>query len=219
MSLPIFDNHDDRIRYVELHLCRALCDLPQRPLPEGYRFAFYQPGDRDAWIDIEQSAKEFASYEQGLDAWKHYYGGHEDELGHRMIFVIDPDGRKVATATAYRDVEGRDTSGDAWLHWVAVRRDCQGRGLSKPLILHVLRIMAALGYTHAKIPTQTTSWVACKVYLDLGFRPLADDESLPGWRIVRRLTDHPSLAAFTPACDTEVLNPKKAHESISSVAP
>lgn len=219
MSLPMFDNHDDRIRYVELHLRRALTELPQRPLPEGYRFAFYQPGDRDAWIDIEQSAKELVSYEQGLQVWAHYFGTHEDELPRRMVFVIAPDGRKVATASAYFDVEGRDTSDDAWLHWVAVRRDFQGRGLSKPLILHALRVMVGLGCTHAKIPTQTTSWVACKVYLDLGFRPLTDDESLPGWRIVRRLTEHPALAAFEPASDTEVLNPAKAHEPQSIVAP
>ncbi len=63
------DNHDERIRYYELLLERDLERLPDFKLPEGFRFVFYQPGDRDRWIDIEKSAKEFTSYEQGLRSW------------------------------------------------------------------------------------------------------------------------------------------------------
>ena len=55
-----FTNHDDRIRYYPLLLERSLKELPSIPLPEGYRYVFYRPGDRDAWIDIEESAKEFS---------------------------------------------------------------------------------------------------------------------------------------------------------------
>lgn len=61
-----FDNHDCRIKYYELLLEQDLDNLPCHPLPDDYRFVFYQPGDRDAWIDIEKSAKEFSTYEQGL---------------------------------------------------------------------------------------------------------------------------------------------------------
>lgn len=48
----------------------------------------------------------------------------------------------------------RNTSGAGWLHWVAIRQEYQGRGLSKPLITYVLNVMKNLGYPHAKIPTQ-----------------------------------------------------------------
>lgn len=51
-----FDNHDNHIKYYELMLERNLNDLPHFPLPEGYRYVFYQEGDRDRWIDIEKSA-------------------------------------------------------------------------------------------------------------------------------------------------------------------
>ena len=57
MSLPILDNHDFRIRYYELLLEADIGDIPERPLPAGYSYAFYQDGDRDAWIDIEKSAR------------------------------------------------------------------------------------------------------------------------------------------------------------------
>lgn len=201
-----YDNHDSRIKYYELLLERDLDNLPQFALPEGYHFAFYQQGDRDAWIAIEQSAKEFETYGQGLDAWDKYYADNETALGSRMVFVETEQGEKVATATAYYDVTGRDQSGDGWLHWVAVRREHQGRGLSKPLIAHVLEVMRTLGYTHAKIPTQTTTWLACKVYLDIGFRPLPQNavNRRDGWRIVRTLTRHPTLDAFEPVSPEEI---------------
>lgn len=208
MDLPVFDTLDARIRYIELLLERELDSLPSHPLPEGYRFVFYRPGDRDSWIAIEQSAKEFDCYDQGAAAWRRYYGGHEEELPRRMLFIEEEStGEKVATATAYYDVIHGDPSGSAWLHWVAVRRDRQGRGLSKPLAARALAVMKELGYTHAKIPTQTTSWVAVKVYLDLGFRPIPQnaERAREGWGIVRALTGHPALAAFPPAGPDEIL--------------
>lgn len=204
-----FDNHDERIKYYELLLERALPEkLWEYPLPEGYRFVFYQPGDREAWIAVERSAKEFTSYEQGLEAWERYYGGKDGELVHRMIFIENSAGEKVATATAFYDILHRDTSGAGWLHWVAVRRSDQGRGLSKPLIARTLGVMKELGYARAKIPTQTTTWLACKVYLDFGFLPVAENavHSRDGWRIIKALTAHPSLSMFEAAKEQEILD-------------
>ncbi len=144
---------------------------------------------------------------RGIAAWGKYYAANEDILPQRMAFIENADGRKVATATAYYDVLGRDKSGDGWLHWVAVHREYQGKGLSKPLISYVLNVMRGLGYTHAKIPTQSTSWVACKVYLDLGFRPIPKNavNSRKGWEIVKALTDHPALASFSTVAMEDIL--------------
>ena len=58
-----------------------------------------------------------------------------------MVFVVNEAGEKVATATAFYDICGIDQSGDGWLHWVAVRRDAQGKGLPKPLISHVILLI------------------------------------------------------------------------------
>lgn len=203
-----FDNHDSRIKYYELLLKRDELDhIPEYCLPDGYRFAFYQSGDRDAWIDIEKSAKEFQSYEQGLESWNKYYEGKDSELVSRMVFVEAENGEKVATATAFYDIYGRDKSGAGWLHWVAVKRDYQGKGLSKPLIAYVLNVMKSLGYTHAKIPTQTTTWLACKIYLDFGFVPIPQNavNSRDGWRIIKALTHHPALSEFDCAEIGEIL--------------
>ncbi|MCM1025478.1 MAG: GNAT family N-acetyltransferase [Roseburia sp.] len=190
-----YDNHDDRICYYELLLEQELRDVPEYRLPDGYRFAPYSDGDRDNWIAIEMSARELTDYEQGLEAWNRYYAGSEEILSERMFFVETEKGEKIATATAFYDIYGRDTSGAGWLHWVAVRREYQGRGLSKPLITHVLKVMKKLGYSRAKVPTQTNTWLACKVYLDLGFLPIREnlEHSYEGWKIVKELTGHPAL--------------------------
>lgn len=203
-----FDSFDKRIKFYELLLERDLEGLPLCPLPENYHFTFYQPGDRNTWISIEQSAGEFTNQEQGLKAWNKYFAPYEEMLSQRMVFIENAAGEKIATASAFFDVTGRDQSGSGWLHWVSVRKDCQGKGLSKPLITYVLDIMRKLGYTHGKIPTQTWSWVACKVYLDLGFRPIPANalHSRDGWRIIRALTNHPALADFDAARPEEIIS-------------
>lgn len=187
-----YDNHDERICYYELLLEREISDMPKYSLPAQYRFVPYSDGDRERWIDIEMSAKEFTTCEQGMEAWNRYYANSLDILPDRMFFIENEKGEKIATATAFYDIHGRDTSGAGWLHWVAVKREYQGKGLSKPLITYVLNIMKNLGYSHAKVPTQTNTWLACKVYLDLGFWPIKEnlDDSYEGWKIVKELTGH-----------------------------
>lgn len=202
-----FDNHDKRIPYYELLLERDLTNIPQYTLPEGYHFEFYQNGDRDIWIEIEKSAIEFSSYEEGLKAGNRYYYGKDDELMNRMVFVVNNAGEKVATATAFYDINQKDKSGSGWLHWVSVKRAYQGKGLSKPLISYVLNLMKSLGYTHTKIPTQTTTWLAVKIYLDLGFVPIPENavNSYKGWCIIKTLTNHKALSDFEFLSEKEII--------------
>lgn len=198
MIFCMFDNNDKRIKYYELLLESDLNNVKEYSLPDGYHFEFYKKGDRDTWIEIEKSAKEFSNYNEGLNAWNRYYYGKENELLNRMVFIVNEQGEKIATATAFYDVNGKDKSGAGWLHWVAVKREYQGKGLSKPLITHILNIMKALGYTHAKIPTQTNTWLAVKIYLDLGFKPIPENavNSYDGWCIIKTLTNHKVLTDF-----------------------
>ena len=115
-----------------------------------------------------------------------------------MLFIEDSSGEKVATATAFYD--SRDTSGAGWLHWVAVKRTQQGKGLARPLISKALHRLTELGYTDIKVPTQTNTWVAAKLYLDAGFIPEEKNAvcSRDGYRILKTLTGHPSLEGIEP---------------------
>ena len=185
------DNHDSRIRYVDLLLERMdLENIPEYELPEGYRFVFYQPGDRDAWIAIEQSAKELCDHNHGVRTWERYYGGVEDTLHNRMIFIENTQGEKVATATAYYDKAGDLPPERGQVHWVAVRREEQGKGLARPLISKVLNVMRDHSEQRACLHTQTVTWVAVRLYLEFGFRPTQEsaEKHQEGWRIISELT-------------------------------
>ena len=197
-SLEHFGNNDRRIPYYKLMLEQDLDGIKEIDLPPEYHYENYKPGDREVWITIERSAKEFAGREEGEAAWLKYFAGHEKELESRMFFVADSFGRKLATASAYYDIYTGDDGETGWLHWVAVHNDAQGLGLSKPLITHVLACMKKLGYKKAVIPTQTNTWLACKLYLDLGFVPMKEnaERNRAGWNIIRTLTNHPALDDF-----------------------
>lgn len=193
------DNHDERLKYYELVMERKdTRNISEYVLPKGFRFVFYQPGDKKDWIAIEMSAREFVLEEEGEFSWAQYYEGKEKELENRMIFIETAEGEKVATATAF--YEPGNASGAGWLHWVAVKREYQGKGLAKPLISYTLHHLAKLGYTVLKVPTQTTTWVAVKIYMDFGFAPVPVNavHSKEGYQIMRTLTNHPCLQSFEP---------------------
>lgn len=187
-------------------------EIPDYALPEGYTFSTYNYNEREDWIGIEWSAKEFSSYADGIDAWNRYYARHETKLPGRMFFVIAPNGEKVATATAFFDPKNPN-DGKGWLHWVAVRRDYQGKGLARPIIAKALKRLRELGHGTLYVPTQTTTWLACKLYMDFGFRPTAENavESEFGYRMLKTLTNHPALADFEPVSIEEMLDPNETN--------
>ncbi|HIS27678.1 MAG TPA: GNAT family N-acetyltransferase [Candidatus Pullilachnospira intestinigallinarum] len=194
------DNNDSALKYYELILENNHPEnFRSLPLPEGFHFTTYEPRDEEAWISIETSAREFVTRKEGLEAWQRYYGGREKELPGRMFFIETKAGNKVATATAY--YEPADSSKAGWLHWVAVRREYQGRGLARPLIAQALTRLAQLGYSSVKIPTQTNTWLAASLYLDFGFHPFGPnrEENMEGYRILKTLTNHPALKDIEPA--------------------
>ena len=49
--------------------------------------------------------------------------------------------------------------------------------------------------------------LACKIYLDLGFRPIPQNavHSRDGWRIVKALTNHAALDMFDAAKADEII--------------
>lgn len=188
------DNNDSALKYYELILENNHPEnIIRYSLPEGYRFVNYAPGDREAWLEIETSAREFVTFREGMESWEKYYGGHEQELTDRMYFVETAEGKKVGTATAYYEPE--DRSGAGWLHWVAIHRDYQGKGLARPLISQTLFRLVQLGYSSVRIPTQTNTWLAASIYLDFGFRPFLPNlkENMEGYRILKTITGHPAL--------------------------
>ncbi|AUD65446.1 hypothetical protein BK011_06985 [Tenericutes bacterium MZ-XQ] len=181
------NNLDRSIRYYEILLNIDVSNILSIPLPTGYHFEFYKDGDQDAWIKIELSAREFLTFDEGIKAWDYYFKRYEHLLPHRMVFLVDSKtNEKIGTASAFFN-NWKDDISDGYLHWVAIKKTYQGKGLAKALILHTLNLSRSLGYKKVKIPTQTTSPVACKIYFDLGAYPANLKKSYVGYQILKTL--------------------------------
>jgi GNAT superfamily N-acetyltransferase len=186
----MMDNLDRKIKYYHIEMKMNLEQVSNPIIPEGYSIVFYQDGDKDDWIKIELSAREFLTYDEGLEAWDYYFKRYEHLLFNRMMFLVDDKiGKKIGTATAFFN-NWEDDISDGYLHWVAIHQSHQGLGLSRALITRAFYQSKCLGYKEAKIPTQTTSPVACKIYLDMGATPINLEESYVGYQILKTLFNH-----------------------------
>ena len=172
---------------------RSLAGIPEFALPAGYSFRRFRPGDGALWTDIQRDAEPYFGIGDAL--FDSQFGDHLDSMPHRSIFVVDEKGAAVATATAWwrADRLGPDAG---CVHWVAVRRTHQGRGIARPLVAEVLRILAAV-HGRAVLETSTERLGAIKVYLDLGFEPDTEaPEAELAWREVAARLPHPALEAW-----------------------
>lgn len=140
------------------------------PLPEGFRFAFYKSGDETCWARIETAVLEFDSEFAALMHFSEKFLPYPDELPRRCLFIEDPAGEKIATATAWwSDVGGQRRP---WIQWVGADPRYQGLGVGKALISRVTELMTELeGDVVFYLHTQTWSYKAVSIYKANGFSP------------------------------------------------
>jgi len=157
---------------------------PVFDLPEKYAWRYYRPGDAVNWARIEMSADGFPDIETGLE-WFRKWFPTDDDLDERMMYLTDA-GVPFGTATVWYD---REDEKKGRIHWVCIDAEHQGMGLSKVLVSMVMQRMRDFGYTSAFLTTQTSSWVAIKVYHRFGFKPvITSQEEIRGWKIVSEKT-------------------------------
>lgn len=179
---------DKSLKHIDLYMTYPdLSKIPNFPLPAGYSFRLYKPGDEDNWAEIEVSAEELPDIKAALHKFSEYYGKDLEKLETRCLFLLNSDGETIGTATGFYNREGWDDKLTGNLDWVAIKREYQGLGLSKPLITEAMKVMRGHGHKGAFLHTQTTTWLACKIYMDLGWEPFEFDKSEfeEGWAIVR----------------------------------
>jgi ribosomal protein S18 acetylase RimI-like enzyme len=154
-------------------------------LPKGFHYEFYNPGDELEWVNIHIESGEFTSVSQGLEWFHTFYDNFINELDKRCVFIVDDKtNEKVGTATVSL-LKEKEHGYDAAIDWFAIKKRYQGMGLSKPLITKFMEIAKELGHKKVILHTQTTTWLAAKLYLDYGFGILNKDE-VNGWRILRK---------------------------------
>lgn len=178
---------------------RHLEGLPTFSLPAGYALRVFEPGDAATWTRLVQAA----DLHQGVTADRHreVFGVDLGVLRERQLFLTAPGGEAVGTATGWYGSGGWEPD---WgrVHWVAIRPDFQGRGLSRPLLQAVLERLRLLGHRRAYLITETVRWAALRLYLRFGFEPdlrRAEDRSV--WMDLRGA----GLPVTLPDCGVERL--------------
>lgn len=156
-------------RNVSVTMCRdTLTGIPVYSLPHGYQIRPYLPGDEHEWVRIESDADRFNAI--SIELFRKEFGNDPALLGERQFYLLDSLGAAIGTATAWFD-DAHCGQPYGRIHWVAIHPDCQGKGLSKPLMTSVCTRLHELGHEKAYLVTSSARINAINLYLHLGFRP------------------------------------------------
>lgn len=165
------------MKRIKLQMIRSnLNNIPQYKLPEGYRFRMFESGDERTWANIETRVDEFKNEAAALERFEREFGPYIDEMSHRCLFIENAEREAIGTTTAWRGELKGDGTILGRIHWVGIVPECQGRGLSKPLLSKAMHILAGF-HDGAYLTSQTTSWQAVNMYLNFGFEPVQLDEN------------------------------------------
>jgi ribosomal protein S18 acetylase RimI-like enzyme len=170
--------HPSRVIMTRQHLD----GIPIFPPPEGYSLRWYAPEEtdkvgqecphsatgrnKDHWVRIHQLAE--PSLRIVPELFDRLFGGNEQLLVRRQVFLVHEDGLAVGTATAWFDP---DFAGMEFgrIHWVAVLPEFQRRGLAKVLMSASCNRLRELGYKRAYLVTWSDRPWAIRLYEQFGF--------------------------------------------------
>ncbi len=172
-------------------------------LPNGFHYEFFKPGDEEEWSMIHIKSGEFMSMEAGLKHFHDFYDYFYEELPKRLFFVVDENGEKIGTATISK-LKNPEFGYDTVVDWFAITKQYQGNKLAKPMINKFIKLANDLGYKKILLHTQTHTWLAAKLYLDLGFERFNIDEDIKGWQILKTITNHKKLTDIDALPENEM---------------
>ncbi|MFW6039373.1 MAG: GNAT family N-acetyltransferase [bacterium] len=144
--------------------------IPQHPLPAGYTFHWYEPGDERHWLAIHRVADIYNTFSP--ETFTKQFHGDTDALRQRQCYLLDAQGEPIGTATAWYDdanIGEADNQSFGRVHWVAIVPEAQGRGLARPLLTVILNRLRELDHRRAYLSTQTARSRAIHLYERFGF--------------------------------------------------
>jgi len=159
---------------MEISILRPTLDnIPMYPLPDGYTMRSYQTGDLQHWLDLHIPIFDEGDITEDL-FWREY-GRDETILAQRQFYMVH-DETVMGSISAWfgTDERGKDLGR---IHWVVLREDYWGKGLSKPLLSFACQVLKELGHTQAYLTTDTMLTPALGLYLKFGFEPEINSES------------------------------------------
>ena len=135
-------------------------------LPEGYKFVFYSDYEKDmkSWLEICGPDCGNSTPELFAAAILNWTDCHPEN---DLFFIEDPEGKRVATATAISHPDGT-----GYVHMFWATPACRGKGLGRALMGKTLELLKARGSSPVILTTDDFRLPAIKTYLNNGFRPV-----------------------------------------------
>ncbi len=195
---------DNTIKYYELLMTYDdTSKYVKYDLPNGYHYETYKNGDEDSWVKINLSSGIITSERKAHEYFHRFFDTFINELNKRCIFIVDNNtNEKIGTVTI--SLLDREEFGyKAAIDWFSIKKEYQGKKLARPLISKFISVANELGHKRIILHTQTTTWVAAKLYLDAGFKPFNINENY-GWRILKSLIDHEKLKKIESLSNEEI---------------
>ncbi|HZJ85619.1 MAG TPA: GNAT family N-acetyltransferase [Erysipelotrichaceae bacterium] len=135
-------------------------------LKPGYKFQYYQDGDKEAWIKIQCEVGHFESSEAANERFDSEFK-ESKLLKERLLFVLDSDNNKVATAMMWFG-QVNDKKIDR-LHWIAVSPKHQGQRITHAMLSELLKDYDSSDKIY--LTSQTWSYRAISIYYRFNFIP------------------------------------------------
>ncbi|MCQ2485113.1 MAG: GNAT family N-acetyltransferase [Clostridia bacterium] len=143
--------------------------LEELELPEGYSFSHYKDEtDIPKW-----AACIWEDHEGNIDneRWQREIIDFKDITATEDMWFIDYNGEHIGTVTSF--IYKNTGIGD--MHWVGIRKDFRGKGLSKYLSYIVQKTLRDRGTPIVSLTTGENRPAAVKSYLTAGFLPVEYD--------------------------------------------
>jgi ribosomal protein S18 acetylase RimI-like enzyme len=157
-----------------------------------YQYSHYEKGDQIEWSRLQATTGSFASESEALEYFQNQFGLFTTDLEQRCLFLKTNQQQFIGSAIAWYG-DGSFDERYGRLHWVVIHPDFRGQGLGRQLIIFTLQQLRQR-YSKAYLTTQTTSFQAIKIYLDLGFRPsISTSADETAWKFLKDFLKHPAL--------------------------
>ena len=172
----------------KLHMVRDnLKNIPEYHLPEGYGMYLMRQDDIGVWVDVQCDAE---PYIKNIDHSMFYttFGNDLQSIGTRCFLLQNEQRCAIGTASAWYKTDEKGVE-YGQVHWVALRKAYQGKGLGNALMTHVLTKLSR-NHKRAFLETQSKRISAITLYLKFGFYPqIIDEEGRIGWAEVEGQID------------------------------
>ncbi len=154
----------------QLKMIRKKGTVTKRELPVGYSFVLFEnwESDVDAWSNICRAASmvKTDNNREAFDKIIMTVKGIEPEKD--LFFVVDPNGRKVATSTLIHNKE----KNTGYLHMVAAIPDVRNLGIGHAMLSHAMKMAEQRSIDSCSLTTDDYRLPAIKNYLCGGFVPV-----------------------------------------------